>query len=321
MHSHADKLCWDACFQEPTKAAGYLCDKMCSALQGPQTASDAASSSVCSCAGVQPSALKMKLQAERRFERTKLQHDTRKAWLAYAHRQAAAVSEMRTPSERRRTDAALWMIFLANMESASYAHSAAHCTYWQDQDETDALPVQARITKLIPVVMEYLECTVALTTAARERETAEFLEWRLAKGVALTLAQREKITAEMQKARMAAEVAGGGKRPGKRRADHLEGPRAQRQRVAGARRQPESSTVYSAVPVDQHNALQCPDVGYQSNTESRPYSHSLRACLLAERRCLVCWATSHSIWNCPQSSQALRGELQSERCALPTALR
>ena len=256
---------------------------------------------MCGYVGVQPSALKMKIQAERRFERTKLQHDTRKAWLAYAHRQAAAVSEMRAPSERRHTDAELWDIFLANMELAPYSRNAALCACWFKKERFDVLPMQARITKLIPVLLKNLESTVALTVAARERETAEFWEWRLADGVALTAAQREKITAELRKARMAAEMAGGSKRPGKRRADPPGEPRAQRQRTAGARMQPKSSTVYSSVPVDQQDALQCPDVGYQSNTESRPYSHSLRACLLAERRCLVCWAINHSIWNCPQS--------------------
>ena len=309
MHSHVDEMCRDACFKGPTKAAGYLCDKMFSALQGSQTASDAASSSVCSCAGVQPSALKMEMQAERRFEKTKLQHDTRKAWLAYAHRQAAAVSEMRKPSERRHTDAELWKIFLANMESASYAHIAAVGAYWQNRDEANALPVQAWITKLVPVLMDCLKCTVALTVAAAEKGIAERLEAKLASGE-LTAGLRERCIADLQRSRMAVEVAGGGNRPCKRRADLHGGPRAQRQRVAGARRQPESSTVYSAVPLDQHDRLQCPDVGYQSNTESRPYNHSLRACLLAERRCLVCWATNHSIWNCPQSSQALRGAME-----------
>ena len=320
MYFHVDKICRDACFRGPTKAAGYLCDKMCSALQGSQTASDAASTSVCGYMGVQPSALKMKIQAERRFERTKLQHDTRKAWLAYAHRQAAAVSEMRQPSERRHTDAELWKIFLANMESTSYAHTAAFSAYWQNRDEADSLPVQAWIIKLMPVLMDCLECTVALSVAAAEKGIAETLEARLASRD-LTAELQERCIAEIQRSRMAAKVAGGGNRPCKRRADHHGGPRAQRQRVAGARRQPESSTVYSAVPLDQHDALQCPDVGYQSNTESRPYSHSLRACLLAERRCLVCWATNHSIWNCPQSSQALRGAMESKRCALPIALR
>ena len=309
MHSHVDDMCRDTCFQRPNTAAGYLCNKMCSTLQGSQSADDAASSSVCSCSGVQCSALKMKIQAERRFERTKLQHDTQKAWLAYARRQAAAVPGMRKPSERRHTDAELWKIFLANMGSASYAHSAALSAYWQDTDEFDALPMRARITKLMPVPMEYLERTVALSVAAAEKGIAEMLEASSASGN-LTGALREKCIADIQKARTAAEVAGGRNRPRKRRAKPLGGPEAQRQRVAGARRQPKSSTVYSAVPVEQQSALQCPDVGFQSNTESRPYSHSLRACLLAERRCLVCWGTNHSIWNCPHSSKALRRQTE-----------
>ena len=223
------------------------------------------------------------IQAERRFERTKLQHGTRKAWMAYANRQAAAVSVMRDPNMRKYTDIGLWRFFLANIGPVPRLHHVAAAAYNKSEGAYNALPLRARITKLIPVLLEHLPHKRARKAPAWEEGSAETAESR---------------------------VAGGGTRPGKNPADALGGPRAQRQRAAGARRQPQSSTVYSAVPVEQHTALQCPDVGYHSSTESRPYSHSLRACLLAERRCLVCWGTNHSIWNCPQSSKALRRETE-----------
>ena len=298
-------------FGRVAKAADHLCDKMHCTMQGSKCADDAASAPASDNIEMQRSALKLRIQAEKRFESTKLQHDTRKAWLAYCHRQAAAVSEMREPSKRRHTDAELWDIFLTNMEHTTWAHSLALCAYQNYKGVFDVLPVQARITKLIPMLMSYLKRTLALTIAARKRGLVESWEKILADGVAFTATQRAACIAKLQRARMTAGMsASGNERPGKRPPTPLGGPCSKRQKVALAERQPESSTVYSAVPVQQHTALQCPDVGFQSSGESRPYSHSLRACLLAKHRCLVCWGTNHSIWNCPQSSKALRKELE-----------
>ena len=295
-------------FGRVAKAADHLCNKMHGTLQEFECAGNAASAS--GDIGMQRSALNLRIQAEIRFESTKLQHDTLKAWLAYCHRQAAAVSEMREPSKRRHTGEELWNIFLANMEP-TWAHSLALCAYRDQKGKFDVLPVQARITKLRQMLMPYLKRTLALTIAAQKRNLVDLWEEILADGLESKLpAQQAACLSGLQKARIAAGMSASGNRPGKRPPTPLGGPGSKRQRVALARRQPESSTVYSAVPVHQHTALQCPDVGYQSNTESRPYSHSLRACLLAKRRCLVCWATDHSIWNCPRSSQALRGEME-----------
>ena len=279
-------LCRDAFSEGLAKAAGCFRDKMYGTLQVPNVASDAASAPVHGCIEVQCSVLSKTGQAEKRFERTTLQHDTQRAWLAYANCQVAAVSAMGTPSKRKYTDAGLWNIFLGNSYAVSWLHSMAFMAYMQSKEEYDALPVQVRITKLTPLLMRYLESKNAVKAAA----------WK--KGTAGAPGSR---------------MSGNGKTPGKRPAEPLAGPGAQRQRVTTAGGQPKSSTVYNAVPVDQQTALQCADVGYQSNTESRPYSHSLRACLLAERRCLVCWETTHLIWSCPQSSQALRAGMRSKR--------
>ena len=286
-------LCRDVSLEELAKAAGCFRDKMYGTLQVPNVASDAASAPVHGCIEVQCSVLSKTGQAEKRFERTTLQHDTQRAWLAYANCQVAAVSEMGTPSQRTYTDAGLWNIFLGNTYALPWLHSMAFTMYVQSKEDYDMLPVQARITKLIPVLMGYLESINAVKAPAWKKGTAK------APG---------------------SRMSGSGKTPGKRPAEPLAGPRAQRQRVTTAGGQPKSSMVYNAVPVDQQTALRCADVGYQSNTESRPYSHSLRACLLAERRCLVCWGTDHFIWNCPQSSQALKGEIERKRCAPPSAL-
>ena len=275
-------------FEGLAKAAGCFRNKMYGTLHEATVASDAASAPVQGCIEVQCSVLSKTGQAERRFERTTLQHDTQKAWLAYAKCQITAVPEMGTPLKRKYTDAGLWNIFLGNTYAVPWLHSMAFMAYVQSKEEYDMLPVQARITKLTPLLMGYLESKAAVKAAAWKKGTAK---------------------APLAGSRMS----GIGKRPGKRPAEPLAGPGAQRQRVTAAGGQPKSSTVYNAVPVDQQTALQCADVGYQSNTESRPYSHSLRACLLAERRCLVCWETTHLIWSCPQSSQALRAGMRSKR--------
>ena len=271
-------LCRDVSFEGLAKAAGCFRNKMNGTLHGATVASDAASAPVHGCIEVQCSVLSKTGQAERGFERTTLQHDTQKAWLAYANCQSAAVPEMGTPLKRKCTDAGLWNIFLGNTYAVPWLHSMAFMAYMQSKEEYDMLPVQARITKLIPPLMGCLESMCAVKAAA----------WK--KGTARTPLAGSRMS-------------GNGKRPGKtlprRPAEPLAGLPAQRQKVTRAGRQPKSSTVYSAVPVDQQTALRCADVGYQSNTESRPYSHSLRACLLAERRCLICWGTNHSIWNCP----------------------
>ena len=81
---------------------------------------------------------------------------------------------------------------------------------------------------------------------------------------------------------------------------------------AWERTQPGSDTKYHAVPKDV-DYMKCADVGYQDNNESRPYSHSLRMHLQNEDRCLVCWDTSHKIYNCPHRSDKLKEEMEAKK--------
>jgi len=60
-------------------------------------------------------------------------------------------------------------------------------------------------------------------------------------------------------------------------------------------------------------------VGFQDDTKSRPYSHSLREKLQAENRCLVCRSHEHRIQHCPDRSEGLKAEMDRKWYA-PQAL-
>ena len=68
--------------------------------------------------------------------------------------------------------------------------------------------------------------------------------------------------------------------------------------VARERLQSERNTEYHAV-LKNMNYLKCPNVRYQDNDESRPYNHGLLMHMRNEGRCLICWAASHKIYDCP----------------------
>ena len=79
--------------------------------------------------------------------------------------------------------------------------------------------------------------------------------------------------------------------PPARRAHRSEGP--------GASRQPQSNKWYgTTLPADM-TPVSCSDVGYQSDTQAKPYSQNLRDLLIQDRKCLACRQTDHGISTCP----------------------
>ena len=234
--------------------------------------------------GVNYAALDKTVDAEQKFEETKLQVGTEKAWQTYANAQAGHIADMGAAAERTMTDRGIWSHFLKNISTVPDVHASAFQAYMGSKAEYDALPVQARITKLSPVVQTYLKSSAM----GQDRSPA--------------------VEAE---AGMAA-----GKWKGSKR--YLESGSAvqttdqKHDSMAEGRKQPESSIEYHAVPKDV-DFQKCPDVGFQNNDESRPYSHSLRMHLQTEGRCLVCWGTSHGIADCPHRSEKLKEAMEVKR--------
>ena len=177
---------------------------------------------------------------------------TAKAWQTYANAQAAHISEMGAPADRTKTDKGLWSMFLANI-TVPEVHSQAFHAYMTEKAAYDVLPVQARFTKLTPVILTYVQSVSVDTGQSAPGQ-----------------AQRRGTASASSQANMPRE---------KRRADTNTAQPAQRMRTERTARphkaQAESSQTYHAVPRDQ-DAKTCPDVGFQDDTESRPYSHSLR---------------------------------------------
>ena len=98
------------------------------------------------------------VDAEKHFEETKLQVATEKAWQTYdPMRKAGHIADMGVSSERTRTDKGLWDLFLKNITLESGVHATAFQAYMGSKEEYDALPVQARITKLSPVMQIYMK--------------------------------------------------------------------------------------------------------------------------------------------------------------------
>ena len=233
--------------------------------------------------GTHYAALDKTVDAEQDFEDTKLLVGTEKAWQTYANAQAGHIADMGASAQRTWTDTGTWKKFLKNI-TVPDVHASAFQAYMGSFAEYEELPVQARITKLSPVVQTYLKSSV--------------------------IGQEKGPTVEAEVGMTA------GKWKGSKR--YLESGSAvqttdrQHDSMAEGRKQPDSSTEYHAVPKDV-DFQKCPDVGYQNNDESRPYSHSLRMHLQNEGRCLVCWDTSHGIADCPHRSEKLKEAMEVKR--------
>ena len=191
---------------------------------------------------------------------------------------------MGVSSKRKYTDQGMWDEFLKGMRPVQDLYNQAFATYMRDMEEYDALPVQARITRLTPVILQFMK-----SRAATQEEGA---------------AAQGKETNAAQSA--------GSNRSNKRTADTSGmGQQTQRQKKDIGRKQGESFRTYEGVPTSQDYTT-CPDAGYQSTTEAKTYNHSLRNALNSERRCLVCWAPDHNIHGCPNRSQAFREEMERQ---------
>ena len=227
-------------------------------------------------------------EAHKKFETCKLAKGTEKAWQSYANQQTASVTHMGTAVKRKYTDQGMWDEFLKGIRPVPDLYNQAFATYMRDMEDYDLLPVQSRITKITPVLLQYIKSRVA----TQEDGAAD--------------------------PGLTADQPAGGQKGTKRTADSPgTGKPAQRQK-RDPRKQGESDKAYPTVPTDL-DARSSPDVGFQSATESRPYSHQLRAALRAERRCLVCWSAEHTIHTCPHRSQALVQEMDASRQA-PSAV-
>ena len=241
--------------------------------------------------GIHYAALDKTADAEQKFEDTKLQEGTEKAWQTYVNAQTEQIADMGASSERTMTDKGIWHMFLKNISTVPDVHATAFQAYMGGKEEYDALPVQARITKLTPVLQTYMK----------------------SKAVG-----QEKAPAVDPGVGMAAKESAGMWKGSKRSLESGSGIQTPEQRVqepmaaVGDRKQPESRTEYHGVPTDMDHQ-KCPDVGFQDSQESRPYSHSLHMHLQAAGRCLVCWDPSHRIADCPHRSERLKEEMKAKR--------
>ena len=175
---------------------------------------------------------------------------TEKAWQTYDNEQAGHIADTGASSERTRTDKGLWDLFLKNITLESGVHAPAFQAYMGSKEEYDALPVQARITKLSPVLQIYMKSAAV---------------------------GQEKTPAAETGVGMAAKESPGTRKGSKRSFESVGGKETADPKMheskAREKTQPESDTEYHAVPKDV-DFMKCADVGYQDANESRPYSHS-----------------------------------------------
>ena len=239
--------------------------------------------------GIHYAALDKTVDAEKNFEETKLQVGTEKAWQAYVNAQTEQIADMGASSDRLATDKGIWYTFLKNISTIPDVHTTAFQAYMGSKTEYDALPVQARITKLTPVLQTYMKSKAV----GQEKDPA------VEPGVG-----------------MAGRESAGIWKGSKRYLESESGVQTPDQKVlhsgAEGRKQPDSNTQYHAVPKDV-NYLKCPDVGYHDNNESKPYAHGLSMHLQNEGRCLVCWDKSHRIAECPHRSESLKESMETKR--------
>ena len=242
-------------------------------------------------------ALDKSAEAKEKFEKLKLQESTEKSWQEYCNAQAAHIADMGPVAKRKLTDSGLWDMFLANI-SMPEVHTTAFQAYMHSMEEYDLLPVQARITKLTPVLLTYLKSKAASTASHSGAGGAG------AGGTAIGEGGNGHTggIGVQQETKRHAESSGG----------HQTQRLKMMEPMAPGRTQPEGKTIYGAVPTDV-NHLQCPDVGFLSEHESKPYNHSLNRLLRESGKCLVCWSNSHRIGDCPHKSQGMKDDEEAKK--------
>jgi len=99
----------------------------------------------------------------------------------------------------------------------------------------------------------------------------------------------------------------------------LAGSRNSKRPRSEARQAPNRNQVTQAMSNTEYTemlagtAAQCPDVGFQSQTEAKPYAHSLRTLLQNENKCLVCWSPDHRMYSCPDRSAAMKADMDRKQ--------
>ncbi|CAK0733108.1 hypothetical protein CVIRNUC_000227 [Coccomyxa viridis] len=111
--------------------------------------------------GIHHATLDKTVDAEKLYKEPKLQVATDKAWQIDSNAQGGDMADMGASSERIRTDKGLRDLFLKNITLESGVHATAFQAYMGSKEEYDAIPVQAKITKLSPVLYMYMKSAAA----------------------------------------------------------------------------------------------------------------------------------------------------------------
>ena len=109
--------------------------------------------------GIHYAAQDKTVDAEKHFEKTKLQDGTEKAWQTYANAQTGHIADLGATAERTLTDRGIWNRSLKNISTVPDVYASAFQAHMASKTEGDALPVQARDTKVSPVVQTYMKST------------------------------------------------------------------------------------------------------------------------------------------------------------------
>ena len=221
-------------------------------------------------------------EAEQRFQKTLFRRETEVAWQQYTPSQSKAIAEMAGP-KRRLTDAGLWDTFLGNLHPVAEVHNLAYTHYVQHQLEFDQLDVQGRINKIIPVVAGWIT----------------------------TLAAGQSIQATGQGQGRQSIAGPSGSAEATSRNNKRPRSEARQTQYQNQAHQAMSNTEYTEMP--EGAAAQCPDVGFQNQSEPRPYAHSLRTLLQNNNRCLVCWSPDHRMYSRPDRSAAIRADMDRKQ--------
>ena len=215
---------------------------------------------------VQYAPLDKSAEAEKRFMDQKMSQETEQALQTFSNIQIRNITEMGEDSSF--SSKGLWDHYMSGLYGP--LSRSATTIYSNEQAIYDALTPIARITKMQERLMPQLR------TNRSTHQSAE--------------ASRPHVT-------------GGAKRVHESDAGEHQDiaqptQKAQRYGMYVESIQPQSSTYYSSVPHDKTPET-CPDVGYQSDTQAKPYNAFLKQALIQERKCLACWQPGHGISTCP----------------------
>ena len=198
-------------------------------------------------------------EAEKRFKGQQMTHESEKAMQAYANIQIRNITEM--GSDSTLSSKGIWETFLKGLPP--HVRTTATSVYTTEKESYDAQDPISRITRMQERLMPQLR--IDSHTQSGEASGPQTPRSR----------------------KRAADSPG-----------YHSGAQPASSKTPRSARQPVSSIQYYQIPQDV-TADSCPDVGYKSETQSKPYNHSLNQVLLQERRCLACWQPGCSLSRCP----------------------